>query len=616
MFIKKLRLFFTLFIVFFSCSKEKVNFDEINHKICQLQQKTAKTSKDSMSYYLSETKKLFYQNTTIPDSLRAENDFLTGRYFKKYKNIDSAFFYFNKTLKYSKDSIKSKREIYYFLNISERYFKKIDYLNGLNTIDKLDSLLKNRNDYQTLADINNYKDRVYDRLKNYKKSLSFNKKAIKMYALDKDTLNLINNLIHQSKILYLNLNNKDTAYQLLDSIKTLKWSGFYLKYSFYKQIGVFKFYDQNYVDAYKNYLKSLVHIKQTPYKADYNEIGYTYLDITEVLLKLKKYTLAKKYYDSTKIYSKFFIKENKLFYLQNKLHLSFYTNKEFESILVDFNEYAKESNKIYEERINHKLIALQEANLKEKELLIINQNIKLKIVTYKKNQLILFSVLGLLILLSLVGILFYRQKKLQTSKNEILMQQRLFRAQMNPHFTSNVLFSIQSLFKTDMTIANEYLVKFSRLLRLNLENSIQNYVSIEKELEAVEKYLALQTLRFPNTFNYKIEGNCINDDLLFIPPMLIQPFVENAIKHGFSNINYKGFINIKLNLKNNFIFCEIEDNGVGVNKNSSKNDKQSTSTQLIKQLIKKLTKKDVMIHSKNDTKNSTGTSVQFYIPLK
>jgi len=193
------------------------------------------------------------------------------------------------------------------------------------------------------------------------------------------------------------------------------------------------------------------------------------------------------------------------------------------------------------------------------------------------------------------------------------MQQRLFRAQMNPHFTSNILYSIQNLNKANTEKANSYLIKFSRLLRLILENSMQNYVAIDKEIDVLTKYLDLQQLRFPKKFEYHIKMyNLDEDSAIKIPPMLIQPFVENAIEHAFRNINYKGILNISLDINKKFIICKIEDNGIGIKKSNKNNN--STSTKLIADLLNNMTKKSIQIIDKEVPKS--GTIIIINIPYK
>jgi LytS/YehU family sensor histidine kinase len=115
----------------------------------------------------------------------------------------------------------------------------------------------------------------------------------------------------------------------------------------------------------------------------------------------------------------------------------------------------------------------------------------------------------------------------------------------------------------DKENASRYLSKFSRLMRLILENSRQQEVPLEKDLAALELYLQLESLRFNNRFKYTIEVDSdIDSENTLIPPMLLQPFVENSIIHGLS---YKkdGLIKVKVHRENNEIKCVVEDNGIG-----------------------------------------------------
>ncbi|WP_244895683.1 histidine kinase [Nonlabens tegetincola] len=152
--------------------------------------------------------------------------------------------------------------------------------------------------------------------------------------------------------------------------------------------------------------------------------------------------------------------------------------------------------------------------------------------------------------------------------------------------------SIRKEIKIDPKNATHHLNKFSRLLRLSLINSTQEYVPLYDELEMVEKYLELQNLRFPNLFIYSIDYIGFNRyDLVKIPPMIIQPFVENCIEHGFNNIDYLGHIKIRFSKNINykpFLHVEIEDNGQGF-KDFSFND-SSLSFNLINNFIYKMTK--------------------------
>lgn len=139
------------------------------------------------------------------------------------------------------------------------------------------------------------------------------------------------------------------------------------------------------------------------------------------------------------------------------------------------------------------------------------------------------------------------------------------RAQMNPHFIFNCLNSIDRyIIKNDTKKASEYLNNFGRLIRLILQNSRSNYVNLKDELEALELYIKLEQMRFRNSFDYEIHIQPdINPENYEIPPMLIQPYVENAIWHGLNHKKEKGKVSINISVKDDIVICIVEDNGIG-----------------------------------------------------
>lgn len=139
------------------------------------------------------------------------------------------------------------------------------------------------------------------------------------------------------------------------------------------------------------------------------------------------------------------------------------------------------------------------------------------------------------------------------------------RAQMNPHFIFNCLSSINRfILKNKTDEASDYLTKFSRLIRMVLNNSKQSFISLEDELETLRLYLEMERLRFKNSFDYNFKyKNSINLNNIFIPPLLLQPFAENAIWHGLMHKQEKGFLNFDFSAEQKFLLCTITDNGVG-----------------------------------------------------
>ena len=148
------------------------------------------------------------------------------------------------------------------------------------------------------------------------------------------------------------------------------------------------------------------------------------------------------------------------------------------------------------------------------------------------------------------------------------LRMQALRAKMNPHFIFNTINSIQYfLTSNEKRTALEYLSKFARLMRLTLEFSDKTTISISEELESLRLYLDLEKLRFANKFDYEISVDPqIDTPRIMIPNMLIQPYVENAVKHGIQNKADKGMVKVSLKKRDNEIYYVIEDNGIGIKK--------------------------------------------------
>jgi len=143
------------------------------------------------------------------------------------------------------------------------------------------------------------------------------------------------------------------------------------------------------------------------------------------------------------------------------------------------------------------------------------------------------------------------------------------RAQMNPHFIFNCLSSINRfIFKNDNKLASDYLTRFSRLIRMVLMNSSRKLITLEDELEMLRLYLDLERLRFKDAFDYSITTtNIVDAGAIFIPPLLLQPFCENAVWHGLMHKESKGHLNITISEviseEDKVLHCVIEDDGIG-----------------------------------------------------
>ncbi len=157
-----------------------------------------------------------------------------------------------------------------------------------------------------------------------------------------------------------------------------------------------------------------------------------------------------------------------------------------------------------------------------------------------------------------------QQQQLRLEKELLELEQKALRLQMNPHFIFNALNSIQSQIGTNNEqSARYYLAKFSRLMRQILDNSRSTSITLEEEINMLENYLLIEKFCNGDRFDYRIQvDENIEKDYITIPPMLLQPFVENAIKHGLKQVQ-QGMITIAFRLENDLLECSVSDNGIG-----------------------------------------------------
>lgn len=238
---------------------------------------------------------------------------------------------------------------------------------------------------------------------------------------------------------------------------------------------------------------------------------------------------------------------------------------------------------------------------------------------------------GLLIILLLVTLVSYsyiRHNRLRSQYARIELEQRLLRAQMNPHFIFNSLCAVQDLILAGKPQkANTYLTKIARLMRNILENSAEEFIPIEKEIETIRLYLDVQQLRFETEFEYDITLDpSIDPENFSIPPMFTQPCVENSIEHGLLPADRKGKLNISYSLNNGLMKLEVTDNGVGRKEaekiTGRKQKKQSVSTRLTSQRLayfrKTLRKKSIIYETIDLQENgkASGTKVIMMLPYR
>ncbi|HEX5024472.1 MAG TPA: tetratricopeptide repeat protein [Agriterribacter sp.] len=216
---------------------------------------------------------------------------------------------------------------------------------------------------------------------------------------------------------------------------------------------------------------------------------------------------------------------------------------------------------------------------------------------------------GILLVLcaAMAGYVLYKRKRdTEQRRKEVEFKARVtetemkaLRAQMNPHFIFNSLNSIADyITKNDIEAADIYLTKFAKLMRMILENSELKEVSLADDLKALELYMQLEAKRLNNKFTYEIKADDNIDAVnTLVPPLLLQPFVENSIWHGIANKQGNGKIIIHITRENEMIKCIVEDDGVGrnyaaTNSNAEKEDRKSLGMKITNERITHLNKKD------------------------
>lgn len=348
--------------------------------------------------------------------------------------------------------------------------------------------------------------------------------------------------------------------------------------------------------------------------------AYSYSLLGQGLIYLEQYDKAKKYLDTAALLAK-----DEGSNEERKEVLTHYVNlyrstRDFEALASSYDSLMRLNSTILNEEQIAKAKALEENFLiktqKERiEQLNLKQEVTQSKLVFRTTAAILVTVVGIIILA-----LVYQHWQLQKQKEQtqrIAVEQKLFGAQINPHFIFNALSAIQAeVLNKNTKKANKYLTRFARLLQSILTSTTQEYISVSNEYKNLVNYLELQKLRFDN-FEYELscyEG--IEEDGALLPPMLIQPLLENAVEHGWKELN-KGTVRLSITKDDRSITCTVSDSGAGLRANNGRSDKISVSTSLIHKRLAYLSRKHKMLASLSvqDRKGNSGVEAIIVLPL-
>ena len=581
--------------VFHSCQYSNKNRTEDLHLDSIFQKAKTQNVQKQIEIYDS----LLAQNYKNKE-LRSKIYFELGKANFDLLKYDKAILFYKRAMKETKDKLFIGR---ISVNLSYAYVDK----------DQKDKALEYAHLAMKIAD--NYKDpklkylalqalsKIYYFYGDLDKSVKMIKKSMAIQEKQKDSIGLSTSYSNLGIIYYSNKKYKKAFESTLKSLeidKKLKDKLFLA--TTYNNLGSYgTLLGMNSDTIISWYNKSIAIKKQKgiPYIDELLNIAY-------VFIKEKKFKKAKKLLDRALTLSND-IGVKKTVY-DNYLDLAL-KQRDFDQIdkyvmkrdsIIAQMQKMKNEEKVRLLQQNYKL-NLQKAHLENKEAKL------------KKNIFLYTSLILILILSIIIAALAYVNKNLKFRQEKMILQQRLFNAQLNPHFIFNSLTALQnSLIRETPLRAITYLSRFAQLIRKNFDMVSQETVSLKEELSLLKDFVEMQKIRDIHEFDFKIEmDEKINPSILKIPPLLLQPLIENAIEHGFVNIDHKGEIILRITEKEEKICFEVLDNGIGFEQKKWAKGERVHALEILRERLKLFNKdKETYFLIKKLPK---GTSVSFCI---
>jgi len=607
---------------------------------------------------------------------------------REYINIgayDRALYYAGEALQLA-EKLKLKKEIAAaYTNLGRIHSNKGDHSKSLENYSTALKIRKEIDDKKGIAESYNNFGNTYDILGNYERALEYHllsfklKEAINDNKGIADSYNNIGNIYFRQGNYEQALENHFSSFKIRKKLSDQK--GMADSYnnigSIYQTLGKKE-------KAMENYLASLKIEEELGNKSgiadSYNNIGEVYRNQNNYEKALENYQLGLKIYTAMgekrglaisslnigiTLITKSNYKEAET-YLLNSLknfkesgarHGMIELYQKLSEVSAKLNNYksahayhqlySQLKDSLYNKESRNELTNMQtkyETEKKEKQISILEKEKKIQALeltaqqqaTAKEKSIRNTSII-ILSLLLILGWAFYsryRLKEKNAQEQQIAeLEMKALRSQMNPHFIFNSLASIQNfIYSQNPDSANKYLSRFSKLIRIIFEQSQKKNILLADDLEAIKSYMELEQLRLNGKFEYAfhIDPN-IDVNEITIPPLIIQPFIENAIWHGISPLEGNGLINIFIRMntngKSNILEYIIKDNGIGrvqAQKNKMGNDQehQSKGMDITEERIKILNSMQgiknsieiIDLYSKNN--EPCGTEVRIFIAVK
>lgn len=540
-------------------------------------------------------------------------DFLTK------KELDSAETYLKQAETFYKQATCNEEQWFPIHKIRATFhFLRAEYQPALDYSLKVLAISQKTENHQQEADILLSISNIFGRMGQPEKGLSYCRMAVP--AIEKiksaaDKVDMLNKLGSRYYFFFQDTKNQslfDTASVIFNEALFVANKINYRKGKqvSYNKMNTLAYRKKDYILALL-YLDSSIAMHQPG--ENVNILASSFGDKGNILLKMGKFAEAKKWADSCLYYN---MQEKFPPLISNAYSL-------VAEIADSLGDYKTAYTSLYKEKkITDSLNTTDKAKAVNEVEKKHNQAKNEKTIKELSQQKLIYALLGLggLLIAGLIAF-YFRQQSLKNKQKILETEQRLNRARMNPHFFFNALTALQriAMKENDGKALASNLSKFSNIMRETLENSYKEYVTVKQEMEFLKEYMEIQKMRFPQMFSYSlmVDGEMEPTDVM-IPSMIIQPFIENSIEHGFADIDYPGEIRIDFRQVNKSVQIEIQDNGKGLSLPGSKNNEHiSRASQIIKDRIyllniKLKTKADFSI---NNNKDDKGVLVKINLPL-
>jgi len=334
-------------------------------------------------------------------------------------------------------------------------------------------------------------------------------------------------------------------------------------------IGVVNSEMKNYSEALSNYSRAFDIYKDM---GDKRRMVMSYINIGDVFTKQEKYSEARKYLTDALQLSKETGAKDVLKDTYDGLAKLSEATGDYKNAYQYHKLFSEVKDSLLNENNTKQVTEMKtkyETEKKDKEILMLNANKEIQSVRIEKQKATVKYLIGgflLLVIFAMVSFRLYNQRRKAAFQQQVSeTEMKALLSQIDSHFISNTLVSIKNyLYNNDRQSSISVTDKFAVLMREVLANSRKKEITLREDFDALENYLNIQKVNHDNKFDFEIKmADGVDPDEMAIPPMMIQPFVENSIKHGFREMGSGGMIRINISRNNSTLVCTIEDNGIG-----------------------------------------------------